>query len=117
MKAAVAAIALSVAATAAPLDAAHAHTAVAVDIATPTFAIRLGAPPAPMPVAYPPPVYVAPPLYAPPVYYAPPRLVVAPPAVYPVVLPYRPPLVGYRRHGHRELRGFIVPRGYAYGRH
>jgi hypothetical protein len=115
MKAAIAAIALT-AVAAAPIGAAHAHTAVTVGIDTPAFGIRIGAPyaaVAPLPL-YPAPVYVAAPVYAPPppVVYAPPRVVFRPPVVYPIVYPY-----GQWKHGYRPAHRAIVPGGYAYGRY
>ncbi len=119
MKAAIAAIALSAVALAAPIGAAQAHTAIAVGIETPAFGIRFGAPYALVAPVYPAPVYVPAPVYAPPppVFYAPLPVVVRPPVVYPVVYPYGPPVVKHRKHLYRDANRVIVPGGYAYGRY
>jgi hypothetical protein len=117
MKAAIAAIALSAVAVAAPIGAAQAHTTVTVGIETPAFGVRFGAPYVSVAPVYPAPVYVPAPVYAPapPVVYVPPRVVVRPPVIYPVVYPYGPPVVKHPRHHHPHR--VIVPGGYAYGRY
>ncbi len=118
MKAAVAAIALTTLAVAAPVSNAHASD-VMIRVDTPQFGIRIGTPAriyAPAPV-YAPPVYVPAPLYAPPVpvVYAPPRLIVQPLPGYPIVAPY-PYVPGPKhywkaRHRHHRDQAF---RGYGY---
>jgi len=119
MKTAIAAIALTAVAIAAPIGAAQAQTVISVGIDTPGFGIRIGAPypvVAPLPLYRPVPVYVAAPVYAPPVVYLPPRLVLRPPVVYPIAYPYGPPAAKHRKHGQRDARRVIVPGGYGYGR-
>ena len=115
MKAAIAAIALSAVAVAAPIGAAQAHAAVTVGIETPAFGIRFGAPFFAVAPVYPAPVYVPAPVYAPPpaVIYAPPRVLIRPPVFHPVVYPYGPPVVKHHKHARRV----IVPGGYGYGRY
>ena len=95
MKAAIAALALSAAAVAAPIGVAQAHTGITVGIETPAFGVRFGTPYFPVAPVYPAPVYVPAPVYAPvpPVFYAPPRVVVQPAVIYPVVYPFGPPVV------------------------
>ncbi len=121
MKAAIAAIALSVVAVAVPSGAAEAHTAVTVGIDTPAFGIRIGTPYVSVAPVYPAPVYIPPPVFVPPppVFYAPPRVVVRPPVLYPVVYPYGPPpVLRHHRHVHRKGHPPVfVTGGYAYGRH
>ena len=122
MKAAIAAIAVSAVALAAPIGAAHARTAVAVQVDTAAFGIRIGAPGvfiAPRPVVvHPVPVYVPPSVYAPPVpvAYLPPRVVLRAPIAYPVVYPYvHVPVVRHWKHGRLHGRRGVVGAGYAYG--
>jgi hypothetical protein len=121
MRAAIAAIALSVAA-AAPIGAARAQAVVTFGLETPAFGVRIGAP-YPVAPVYPAQVYVAPPLYAPPVVhlpppvvYLPPPVAIRPPAIHPVVHYYGPPWPKHRRHPHRAPV-VVVPGGYAYGRY
>ena len=115
MKAAIAAIALSAAAAAAPIGAAQAHTAITVGIETPAFGVRIGTPYVQVAPVYPAPVYVPVPVYAPPpVVYAPPPVVFRPPVVYPVIYPLAPPLAKHRGHPHRQGPRVVVPAGYAY---
>jgi hypothetical protein len=115
MKAAIAAIALSAVAAAAPIGAAQAHSAITVGIHTPAFGIRFGAPYVAVAPVVPLPVYVPAPVFAPPVVYAvPPRVVVRPPVVYRVVHPYGPPAFKHRKHRHHDGRGVIVTGGHAY---
>jgi len=122
MKAALAAIGLSAVALAAPIGQVQAHGGVAIRVDTPAFGFRIGTPgpvPVPMP-AYAPPVYVPAPLYAPPapVVYLPPRVVVQPPVIYPVVVPYGyAPAIRYWKHGYRHGHRGIVTVGYPYGRY
>ena len=122
MKAAIAAIALSTIAVAAPLGAAQAQTFVTIGIDTPGFGIRFGTPL--VPVAPVVPIYAPVPVYAPPVVYAPPRVVyVSPPvvvqprAVHPVVYPYGPAVAKRHKHRHRDGHRVIVPAGYVRGRY
>lgn len=117
MKAAIAAIALSAVAVAAPFGAAKAHTAVTVGIQTPAFGIRIGSPYAGVAPLYPAPVYVPAPVYAPvpPVVYVPPRVVVGPPVIRPVVFPYVRPVVKHHRRVDWDAHRVFVPGGYAYG--
>jgi hypothetical protein len=119
MKAAIAALALSAAAVAAPIGVAQAHTGITVGIETPAFGVRFGTPYVPVAPVYPAPVYVPAPVYAPvpPVFYAPPRVVVRPAVVYPVVYPFGPPVVKHHNHAYRNARGVIVTGGYPYGRY
>jgi len=124
MKAAVATIAISAVALAAPIGAAHARTAVAVQVHTPAFGLRIGAPgvvfASPAVVVPAVPAYVPPPVYAPPlpVAYLPPRVVLRAPIVYPVAYP-RPhvhaPVVKHWKHGRKHARRGAVVAGYAYG--
>jgi len=118
MKAAIAAVALSAAAAAAPIGAAQAQALVTFGIETPGFGVRIGAPYPVVPL-YPAPVYVAPPVYAPlpPVVYLPPALKIRPPVFHPVVHYYGPPWPKHRRHPHRSAPVVVVPGGYAYGRY
>ena len=117
MKAAIAAIALSAIAAAAPLGAAQAHTFVSIGIETPGFGIRFGAPL--VPVAPVVPVYAPVPVYVPPpVVYVPPRVVYVPPrVVHPVVYPYGPAVVKRHKHRHRDGHRVIVPAGHVRGRY
>lgn len=119
MRVALAAVALSAVAVAAPIGAAQAHTAIAVGIETPTFGLRFGAPYMPAaPVYMPAPVFVPAPVYAPApaVLYVPPRVVIAPRVFHPVIYPYGPVVVKRHRHAHRDAHRVFVPRGYAYDR-
>jgi hypothetical protein len=122
MKAALAALALTAVALAAPISEAQAHGGVAIRVDTPEFGFRIGAPGpvfAPLP-AYAPPVYVPAPVYAPPapVVYVPRRVVVQPPVFYPVVVPYGyAPAPGHWKHGYRHGHRGIVAVGYPYGRY
>lgn len=119
MKAAIAAIALTAVAIAAPIGAAQAHTAITVGIDTPAFGIRIGAPypvVAPLPLYGAVPVYFPAPVYAAPVVYVPPRVLVVPPVVHRIVYPYGPPAARHRKHGQRDARHVIVPGGHGYGR-
>jgi len=122
MKAAVAAIAVSAIALAAPIGAAHARTSVAVHVDAPAFGLRIGAPGlffAPPPVVvHPVPAYVPPPVYAPPipVTYLPPRVVLRAPVVYPVVYPHvHAPVVKHWKHGRPHGRRGVRSTGYVYG--
>ena len=122
MKAALAALALTAVALAAPISEAQAHGGVAIRVDTPGFGVRIGAPGpivAPWP-PYAPPVYVPAPVYAPPapVVYMPPRVVVQPPVIYPVVVPYAyAPASKHWNHGYRHGPRGIVAVGYPYGRY
>lgn len=100
MKVALAAVAVTALAVAAPLSAAHASTGVTFRVDTPEFGIRIGTPVrihAPVPGYAPAPVYLPPvytPAYVPPrIIYAPPRVVVPAPVIYPFV----------HRHPHRYV--------------
>ena len=117
MKAAIAAVAVTAIALAAATDTAHAQTAISVQVATPHFGFRIGAP---APIFSPAPIYVpAVPIYVSPVpiMYAPARLIVSAPVAYPVVYPYDyGPAMKHRKHGFREVRRAFVPAvGYGYG--
>jgi hypothetical protein len=117
MKAAIAAVAVTAIALVAATDSAHAQTAISVQVATPHFGFRIGAP---APIFSPAPIYVpAVPIYVSPVpiMYAPARLIVSAPVVYPVVYPYHySPAMKHRKHGYREVRGAFAPAvGYGYG--
>jgi len=119
MKAALAAIALTTLAVAAPVSNAHASE-VMIRVDTPQFGIRIGTPVriyAPAPV-YSPRVYVPAPVYAAPVpvVYAPSRLIVQPVPGYPIVAPYpyRPGPKHYWKAKHRHHRDEAF-RGYRYG--
>jgi len=122
MKAAIAAIALTVVATTAPIGAAHAHGGVAVRVDTPEFGIRIGAPfaiPGPVWGYGPPvPVYVPPPVYVPaPVFYGPPHVVIGAPAVHPVIVPYGyAPRFKHRKHGYAYPHQGIVAVRHRHGR-
>lgn len=111
MKAAVAAIALSAIAVAAPLGAAQAHTFVTIGIEAPGFGIRFGAPLIPVAPVVPVPVYAPVPVYVPP------RVVVRPRAVHTVVYPYGPAVVKRHKHRHRDGHRVIVPAGHVRGRY
>lgn len=136
MKAALAAVAVTALAIAAPMGAAQASTNVTVRVDTPEFGIRIGSPVgiyAPVPV-YAPPVYAPAPVYTPaPVYapapvvvpprvvYAPPRVVVPAPVIYPVVYPQPYRYVAPHKHKkvkYRQVRGDYGyhERGYGYER-
>lgn len=96
MRTALAAIAVASLAVAAPISTAQASNVI-VQVDTPEFGFRLGAPAVAYP-SYAAPVYVPAPVYAPPpVVYVPPRVIVRPPVVYRVVQPY-PYRPVYDRH-------------------
>lgn len=125
MKAAIAAFAVTAMALAAATGTAHAQTAVSVQVATPHFGIRIGAPVPyfpPTAVYVPPfPVYAPVPVYvpAPPVVYAPTPWIVPALVVRPVVLaPGYGAVIRHKKRGHPDARRAFVPAvGYAYGRH
>ena len=127
MKSAIAAIALTTLAAAAPIGTAQAETGVTIRVDTPEFGIRIGTPVriyAPVPVYAPPPVYVPAPVYVPPpvyvprapVVFVPPRVVVQPGTVYRVVEPYPYRAFGKPWKVHPRHRRHDDFRGYAYAR-